>query len=644
MRVVCDKCEAIYKIADHKLVKEINRATCKRCGHKIVIFRHNPASARSTLKGNVSPVADGGEAAAPSAHDIEKLAQMTNGGLPSLGSLTAELHAISAPSSASGGSSAAILGPAAQAGADVAVAPSDAARTLPVGSSIPGLNQPPSRTPPSSAPMSSPTPAPASGNGSASAAVMTPIPAKDNPQTQVYRGPAPSGPVLSAAAAQSAAGPAAIPAMPLEGPKRPMPYSQPSQPSLPVAPPTQPSPMGRGYTSPSGEAAPSNTSVTQVEHQGSPLLGTSGVLGAVAFLGLLLIILVPGRLAALGYFLAGFGAAGTMALALVTEKGRWPAKLPSAMVLGVVMGLGCAGLSFALYSPSDGSDAASSDEGLQAETSARPAVQVASVAGGSGAVATPTPSTVATPPAEEVETPARGAASESSRKEQSESSAKREAERRSSRRSERETRREAREPVMPGLSASDLEDLEETASASRLDDKVPERRGSHSGREASSRRRDYQPSDEIAGSDSNGSYQRRSASGRSEQPVASRSADRSSSTPRTSQPKRAKKDSGSKSSGGAPNPFIIKTIIGSNKSIKRCITSQKTRDPDLSGKIYVKFKIAPSGQVSRARVTTSRYAGTALDTCISREVNALRFPPFEGKTQNITYPLLVIAD
>ncbi len=91
-------------------------------------------------------------------------------------------------------------------------------------------------------------------------------------------------------------------------------------------------------------------------------------------------------------------------------------------------------------------------------------------------------------------------------------------------------------------------------------------------------------------------------------------------------------------------PFIIKTIIGSNKSIKRCITSQKTRDPDLSGKIYVKFKIAPSGLVSRARVTTSRYAGTPLDTCISREVNALRFPPFEGKTQNITYPLLVIAD
>jgi hypothetical protein len=48
--------------------------------------------------------------------------------------------------------------------------------------------------------------------------------------------------------------------------------------------------------------------------------------------------------------------------------------------------------------------------------------------------------------------------------------------------------------------------------------------------------------------------------------------------------------------------------------------------------------------VSRARVTTSRYAGTALDTCISREVNALQFPPFEGKTQNITYPLLVIGD
>ena len=35
MRVVCDNCGAVYKISESKLVKEVNRATCQRCGHKI---------------------------------------------------------------------------------------------------------------------------------------------------------------------------------------------------------------------------------------------------------------------------------------------------------------------------------------------------------------------------------------------------------------------------------------------------------------------------------------------------------------------------------------------------------------------------------------------------------------------------------
>jgi hypothetical protein len=34
MRVVCDSCGATYKIPDTKLVKDVNRATCRKCGHR----------------------------------------------------------------------------------------------------------------------------------------------------------------------------------------------------------------------------------------------------------------------------------------------------------------------------------------------------------------------------------------------------------------------------------------------------------------------------------------------------------------------------------------------------------------------------------------------------------------------------------
>ena len=39
MRVVCDNCSAQYKIPDQKLVKEVNKATCRKCGHRMLIRR-----------------------------------------------------------------------------------------------------------------------------------------------------------------------------------------------------------------------------------------------------------------------------------------------------------------------------------------------------------------------------------------------------------------------------------------------------------------------------------------------------------------------------------------------------------------------------------------------------------------------------
>ena len=39
MRVVCDNCGATYKIPEHKLSREVNKATCRKCQHTIIIRR-----------------------------------------------------------------------------------------------------------------------------------------------------------------------------------------------------------------------------------------------------------------------------------------------------------------------------------------------------------------------------------------------------------------------------------------------------------------------------------------------------------------------------------------------------------------------------------------------------------------------------
>lgn len=44
MKVVCDNCRAVYKIPDAKLTKAINKATCRQCGHRMLIPKPKPGA------------------------------------------------------------------------------------------------------------------------------------------------------------------------------------------------------------------------------------------------------------------------------------------------------------------------------------------------------------------------------------------------------------------------------------------------------------------------------------------------------------------------------------------------------------------------------------------------------------------------
>lgn len=50
MKVNCDKCGAVYRIPEEKLTKDVSRATCKKCGNKIVIRK--PSAAEGGLAGS----------------------------------------------------------------------------------------------------------------------------------------------------------------------------------------------------------------------------------------------------------------------------------------------------------------------------------------------------------------------------------------------------------------------------------------------------------------------------------------------------------------------------------------------------------------------------------------------------------------
>ena len=42
MKVVCENCRAVYKVPDEKLTKTVNKATCRQCGHRMLIPKARP--------------------------------------------------------------------------------------------------------------------------------------------------------------------------------------------------------------------------------------------------------------------------------------------------------------------------------------------------------------------------------------------------------------------------------------------------------------------------------------------------------------------------------------------------------------------------------------------------------------------------
>ena len=44
MKVVCDNCRAVYKVPNDKLTKPVNKATCRSCGHRMLIPRARPGA------------------------------------------------------------------------------------------------------------------------------------------------------------------------------------------------------------------------------------------------------------------------------------------------------------------------------------------------------------------------------------------------------------------------------------------------------------------------------------------------------------------------------------------------------------------------------------------------------------------------
>jgi TonB family protein len=96
--------------------------------------------------------------------------------------------------------------------------------------------------------------------------------------------------------------------------------------------------------------------------------------------------------------------------------------------------------------------------------------------------------------------------------------------------------------------------------------------------------------------------------------------------------------------GGLDKEVIAKVIGGYLGEVRYCYERQLSAEPDLYGKVAIKFVITADGSVVDNRVSSSSMKSSMVEGCILRRVARWKFPKPKGGTQVVvTYPFMFKA-
>lgn len=94
-------------------------------------------------------------------------------------------------------------------------------------------------------------------------------------------------------------------------------------------------------------------------------------------------------------------------------------------------------------------------------------------------------------------------------------------------------------------------------------------------------------------------------------------------------------------SGGLDPEIIAQYIKSQLGQILYCYERQLSANPDLFGKVAVKFTIGPNGQVEARNINNSTLKNTNVEGCILSKIAGWKFPAPQGGTRVlVTYPFL----
>jgi outer membrane biosynthesis protein TonB len=94
---------------------------------------------------------------------------------------------------------------------------------------------------------------------------------------------------------------------------------------------------------------------------------------------------------------------------------------------------------------------------------------------------------------------------------------------------------------------------------------------------------------------------------------------------------------------GSLSMEIIRQVIQSHRDqIKYCYSQELTRNPNLAGKVSVKFTISPKGFVTQATVSETSLNNAIVEQCIIQKIHTWKFPePKGGGIVIVNYPFIL---
>ncbi|MGF1468383.1 MAG: AgmX/PglI C-terminal domain-containing protein, partial [Sandaracinaceae bacterium] len=88
---------------------------------------------------------------------------------------------------------------------------------------------------------------------------------------------------------------------------------------------------------------------------------------------------------------------------------------------------------------------------------------------------------------------------------------------------------------------------------------------------------------------------------------------------------------------------IMRVVRRNFAQVRYCYENELQRQPNLGGRIEIRWRVARNGTVSSARVGSSSLRNARVEGCIVRQVRRWRFPEPDGGEVDVNFPFILGA-